>query len=518
MKQKFVFKNQVFAKDWKEFHPDNDSSQTDSYYIKLCNKILNQYPLIPEESMLANSTNKKELVCMLVAYFEDIVSEARIWQSFTEEHFRLYGKYLPFYDTTPQNEYDPSSFNIEDVRFLIWHFMEEKTEYKNLFHPFARDIFEISACVYDIFEDGFDNAPINDDLLDFLYIDEYLDMYDKRSIIEFLRGNCYLHKTYYDIYLSKIKDKMLSQNNVHHKELSIFLYDFMLDYSFNLRSPLLAMRSNELLAKIIGEDHPEYEIIRSISEKKRGTFLFKSENETHLKFVHILSGSEIDILKESIEFGANKKFMPNKTQALFAFVKWGNEYWQTGIMVLSDYDPEDFKKNPPPMSEYDIFAEEKDQQKFLQKQEADFLKSTKGKHLVYFENGNDLDKFLKREANFKSSEQDNLRNILVFFNPKTGIEIYPEMGKYSDKTIKLADDVDLMSLLCEDSISVGFTKYVIENNLMDKDTFVLEDYLFVWDDMDFIIRYFKPDLYFEKSQMHVFNSKKALVIPDHSLL
>lgn len=50
----------------------------------------------------------------IAAYLEDQISELGLWQSFTAEHKRLYGKYLPFYPTN--SNYVADEINEEDIR------------------------------------------------------------------------------------------------------------------------------------------------------------------------------------------------------------------------------------------------------------------------------------------------------------------------------------------------------------------------------------------------------------------
>lgn len=55
----------------------------------------------------------------IAAYLEDQISGLGLWQSFTTEHKRLYGKYLPFYAVS--SDYIADEINEEDIRFIIWN-------------------------------------------------------------------------------------------------------------------------------------------------------------------------------------------------------------------------------------------------------------------------------------------------------------------------------------------------------------------------------------------------------------
>ena len=59
----------------------------------------------------------------MAAYFEDVISGMGIWRAFILTHKELYGKYLPFY--TPDDHYYDDEVNLEDVRFLLWHYTQQ---------------------------------------------------------------------------------------------------------------------------------------------------------------------------------------------------------------------------------------------------------------------------------------------------------------------------------------------------------------------------------------------------------
>ena len=49
-------------------------------------------------------------------------------QAFILTHKELYGKYLPFY--TPDDHYYDDEVNLEDVRFLLWHYTQQYHGYR----------------------------------------------------------------------------------------------------------------------------------------------------------------------------------------------------------------------------------------------------------------------------------------------------------------------------------------------------------------------------------------------------
>jgi len=129
--KEFLLSNPVIMDDWLKYHPYTQHSQVDFYYLRMCNKLLKESidePLLRETKW----SGFKDLICMLLCWFEDVISETNIWRSFTAEHKRLYGKFLPFYDTAV--DYYDDEINLQDVRFLVWHFFSlAENDYLNAF-------------------------------------------------------------------------------------------------------------------------------------------------------------------------------------------------------------------------------------------------------------------------------------------------------------------------------------------------------------------------------------------------
>ncbi len=114
--------NKIYIKDWLCLKPYTDQTATDSYYLKLSNdvlKVLNQTKQTFSLQIGFEDEDLKDLACLLTSYFEDIISETNIWNSFIRLHKRLYKIQLPFFKL---NEYVEEEINVQDICFLIWYF------------------------------------------------------------------------------------------------------------------------------------------------------------------------------------------------------------------------------------------------------------------------------------------------------------------------------------------------------------------------------------------------------------
>src|SRR5690554_2528258 len=94
-------KNKIYIDQWMDRKPYTNHSQTDLYYLQLCNKLYTaidgHFPFLL--MMQLSKKEISELCCFLVSYFEDIISQTNIWGAFLTKHKELYKEKLPFYSS-----------------------------------------------------------------------------------------------------------------------------------------------------------------------------------------------------------------------------------------------------------------------------------------------------------------------------------------------------------------------------------------------------------------------------------
>ena len=328
---------QVYMQQWLFFHPYKNPTQTDYYYFDLCKKT-HQVIISPKHIWLTSYLPERsltELSCFLVSYFEDIISGISIWQAFTGEHKKLYGKYLPFYQL---KEYCTNEINPEDIYFLIWYFFSSILNNESIFLPVHEDIVNLGNDIYKIFEDEYEYAPENESLKDFLTIPpQEDDYYNLRIKIEWLIFNSYL------LYFNSIefenkknetfkreKDKHILDNK------KMVINDIRDNFIINKPLPLLALRGKDWLAAILGEKHALYDNILNISEKKTGYYIYQKQDENNLYFQHIATDTVLAVTKKSMEVFPD--FKEESTLFFISFVKWKNEWWFSGVYVNFSYN------------------------------------------------------------------------------------------------------------------------------------------------------------------------------------
>lgn len=147
----------IYAKDWLQLHPYTAIQPSDIYFIKLANRLFEACTLheLPE-------TFRKKLALYASAYLEDQLSGLGLWQSFTSEHKRLYGKRLPFYPT--HSNYYPDEVNEADLRFLIWNAWQKSGLASRYLYPHAPRIAEQASAFFAVLDKAYEDAPENETL------------------------------------------------------------------------------------------------------------------------------------------------------------------------------------------------------------------------------------------------------------------------------------------------------------------------------------------------------------------
>lgn len=232
-------KKRIYIKDWLELKPYNSQSITDGYYLKLCNKVkeilVKRHKKVIIENMDKYALNI--LSCFLVSYFEDIISETNIWNTFVKSHKALYGKYLPFYDT---KEYYLEEINEQDIRFLLWYFFNTIQE-EEFILPYYDYFYDMAIDVYDIFDEEYEYAPENPVLKKYYEIDENeTDYYKARKLIDTILFKTYL---FYPDTLLDLNESLVNafDDNPNDEFLLEYLNDIRDDHLHRVHTKLLSM-------------------------------------------------------------------------------------------------------------------------------------------------------------------------------------------------------------------------------------------------------------------------------------
>ena len=509
--------NPITMNDWLKYHPYTKISQVDYYYLKLCNKLLKaniNEPLVREIKW----SEYKDLTCILVCWFEDVISETNIWRSFTAEHKRLYGNFLPFYDTVV-NYYD-DEINLQDIRFLIWHFFSIINE-DILINPFRLIFNFFAAKAYELFEKEYETAPQNLPFKEKLLVPTYREFFETRLIMEFLTFQSYLNFHYAK---RKMKEKMENVDKHKHepKYDNILRYDSKVNFLIEGVSPILALRANEQLANIIGKNHPKYHNIKNISKRHIIKCIVKDYTDTHLLLEHIASGQHINLALDTLAADFQKNSIQRSKYLVVTVVKWGDEWALMGSLIGYNTEDKTLTRELKDDEKY-IFDPLEPKLEMLTRHEECFKDLTGGSLLAYFSNTDQYVEFAKRfivhifekanpeerypndNLNKMDFGDHDLEDIVLFFNHHSGTELYPNLtfivndprNPYYDPD----EAADIQLLITEKTISPQFVKYLVENEMITFDRDKNMDDQTIKDNLDFLLRYFKTGDYYSEPRI-----------------
>lgn len=519
-------KKRIYINDWLQFKPYKKPVKTDMYYLKICNEV--KHILWSDRSFFAltNRFDEQEinrLACFLTSYFEDIISGTNIWKSFIEEHMRLYNKPLPFYDL---QDWVEEEINWQDVCFLTWYFFNTVQD-EVFFSPFSSFFKMPALAVMSVFDDAWEQAPKNNDLVSFYRIsDTESDFYAARQFVETVLLRTYLFCIDSVPELQEKNDETITKSR-NDEKLMMFLYENTEMLIHHYRTRLLALTGKEWTARIIGEGHPLQDDFLKMSPKVQGFFFYKGQDQTDLFIEHIASGKRFRLTKKSFDPANIPKTID--TIIYIGIVKWKGEWWFSGAHFQVPFDEKLVAKEKNSMQSRAqvnfLDHQSNNMDEVLKKHENVFLDFNHGSPIAFLAAGETegfvkayieffnkslnhsekeikesedrvLEEGLNKPVHHSSGYSEGFETGLVFFNPKRGSEIVFDLNSafpLSDNPYfrpELSEE-HIQQLLMDDSISPELVMFCIDHcskNLPFFNSDPGQQYL---RDIDFLLRFWK---------------------------
>jgi len=527
----------IFIKEWQSLKPYEEYSITDIYYLKLSNKfkeILFIKYIDVFESILDES-DINLLSCLLASYFEDIISETNIFVAFTNKHKELYGKRLPFFDTT---EYYEEEVNIQDIQFLIWYFLNT-IQYVKFINPHKQEFYDIATDIIQILDEEYEYAPENQVLKKYYSLDKNeSDYYIVRDVIDIVLFRSYFFHTDTKQKLLEVEQEIIEKSKNDEFLLS-YLRDARDEVLFSSRTKILSLPGQEWLAEILGKKHPLYRDFLAISPKIKGYFLYKGQDKKHVFIEHIASGKKFNLTKKSFDQGY--KLTKIDTIVYIGIVRWKNEWWFSGIFFPMDYNADlilDEKNSIQSRRQVDfLYSESKEITEALNQQYQIFLDFNNGKQVAFlpadqvndfvskyytfYNDSLNLSKKERKEAINRAKKDgffggndtkvigkidQDIETALVFFNPKSGLEVSFEVNSafpvkenpyFNEEKTK----EHILRLFMAKNISPELVHYCVDNYKNKLPFFKTFEGKFLLKDIDFLLRFFKEAEYHSVPQI-----------------
>jgi hypothetical protein len=541
MKQK-----RIYIQQWLDFKPYQTQTSTDAYYLKLSNEVKHAITTNTHSLVLQRYLQPQEmdmLACFLTAYFEDLISETNLWNSFIKKHKELYNKQLPFYFL---DEYFEDEINLQDVSFLIWYFMNTIQEDKFI-APFNDFIIETAEKVMAVFDASWDDAPENEHLKQFYEIAENeTDFYEARAINDIVLFQSYL---FYPDTNRIIKEKELEliEDPQANENIQMFLNDNRDVTLHKAHTRLLSLTGKEWASEIIGKQHPLKKDFLTISERIRGYFFYKGQDEANVFIEHIASSKKFNLTKKSFDNGDSLQEID--TILFMGIVQWKNEWWFSGIFFQQPFNADlilDEKNSQEGRMEVNFLDHQTENvEEVLARQYNAFLAFNNGLPIAFMPSDK-VDDFTKNymeyfnaslKLSIKEQKQAKQRakdegffgtkkepinyeevseTALVFFNQKSGLEIalatnsaFPLTNNpYFDRT---ESEDHILRLLMDESISVELAMYCIDNCKSKLPFFKDGDGKSYLKDIDFLLRFWKKENYHTKPAITFTGTKQENV-------
>jgi hypothetical protein len=522
-------KQKIFIKQWLELKPYNSQTSTDSYYLKLANDI--KKSLSSKDSLILLMYLTEEeinmLSCFLASWFEDIITGTNIWNSFVSMHFEKYGKKLPFYNT---NEYSDGEIYLQDVTFLLWYFMNT-IQNEKFISPYNEFLTNIALKVMLLFDEEYDYAPENEILKSFYesVINE-TDFYKVRTFVDAILFKTYLFYTDTAKELTNRESELLEKHNdkniIHH------LQEARDNIIHTSHTRLMNITGKEWAAKILGNNHPVGNDLLNMSQTIRGYFFYKGQDNSDIFLEHISSAKKFKLTKKS--FDHSHMLTETDTIMFLGIVRWREEWWFSGVyfqlpfnadLVLDEKNSLQSRKqvsfldyglrdvNTTLDLQYKAFL------RFNNDSPVAFMPTNKieeftRNYLGYFNDSLNLTSDEKEQAHKRARADgffgdknnsfpemaEKVETGLVFFNPKSGVEIAVGLNRafalpnnpWVD--VKNSKD-DIFNLFFSEQISTELTLYCIEKGKNKLPFLKKGEGKWLLDDIDFLLRFWKKTNY-----------------------
>ena len=531
----------IYIDEWHNLKPYESNVPTDTYYLKLSNEIKrilksNEQALIFQ--MYLEEDDIDLLSCFLCSYFEDIISETNIWNSFVSIHKTKYNKTLPFYEL---ENYIEKEINNQDIYFLIWYFINTIQESKFI-SPFNDFIYFSGDKIMEIFEREWENAPINEQLQSFYQISENeIDYYEVRKRIDTILFKTYLFfpDTGIDFFNSEFD---VFEEHKHDPMLMNLLNENRDNNLHKLHTRLLSLKGSEWAQEIVRQNNQPNKELFEISKKIQGYFLYKGQDNENIKIEHIASGKEFLLTKKSYDHSDSLNEIDEIIH--LGMVKWQNEWWFSGVSFIQPFNADlilDEKNSISSRSAVNFIDHEQfDTSDLLNKQRLIFEAFNDGSQIAFLKTSEidkfnaDFVEFYNKSLNLSDKQikaasdkakkdglfikdstidfSDHGENGLVFFNPKSGCEIafdvnssfpLPNNPFYNDAE----NEEHVLHVLINEDISKELALFCIEH-CKNKLPFFKKDpgkaYL---EDIDFLLRFWKKSNYHTQPSITYTGSK-----------
>ena len=497
----------IVAFDICHTHPAHKSYDTDSYYVKLANKLLDCFDRAHLDLGEASPNIMRYAAISLASYMEDVVADSGAWRMFSSLCQQMFGQPVPLYHD-PEEDSCPDEPSLMAVRYLVWNAACEMDDI--WWHVDNPELEKLARIAYEMLDETFEEAPINELLA--TDIDEMLDRtdgnFDKlRVALTWIYSSCYLTRSENaeKLLLKMQDDAMAMKNMIDHKKR---LYFSVMRCIFAYKVGPLALYSKDYIAALMrvkGKDRLAQQVA-DIEVLPLGSYRYTISTDGQTLNMVRTDGRTLDV--PAYELNMSDKLLRQHNACVTSFVSYQGTWRMNGAMIpleCSESQWEGMRKNDPANLPEGTMTATPDM----------LLKQTDGREMLFFENPSELRFFLKTKMKHTDStlgflnHLSNDNEIMLFIDKgdpthclqfTTGFTpciAAPDNPFYDDY---IAHHESIEMLWNDDSIGTGAMLWLLERNYLP-DLFVTEFFPYCYTpeekkaDASFLLRYMRRERY-----------------------
>ena len=413
-------KNFIYPADWVKHEPYSTVNSTDIYYTGIANRV---YDILKETKFdtFFSAADDLRVVSMCIAgYFEDVISQNGIWQTFTAACQKEYGSRLPFFHL--DENYYPDEINKEDIQFLLWHNLQVERRTERIIYPLNPVLALTAEFVYDLLNDEYETAPENDRLHDFIYrsveADEACGHY--MAVATWFHYDSFFNIENTASFLT-LKNRFLEQTHDDPEQVKVVVWGMYTTLVLKNRHSLLALTTPEWLARLAA-GHKQLAAWKDVKVKKASCYMVERIADGNLTLKDLCENATVEISVKNMETDT-KRLVEGKTTVICEFVRFAGVYYRIGTIAVNEMGD----------SVEQYIANEKAQRDTGNQRAAykAFVKAAGGSYIQFFQDNDACARFLSDKVGYAFAQGVQLpqfksrKGLMLMASPRSGITLQP---------------------------------------------------------------------------------------------
>lgn len=386
-------KSKIPVSEITKRHPDMLYCPTDKEYANLANEI---YDVIGKVFTFMDDKEIRNACVSLALYFEDIHSGTHQFDAFTRLYGKMYGMYLPFYDSRDASS--PKA-DLDAMKFVLWLSLVAERGGRIL-NPSNTSIADMAEYLLKYWNRQKHTVSPNEELADYIFSEETQDNpYLIRSVLVWLQNRNYLGRWYSN---AVMEDDHYGVRNMFAKANKQQLRELTEDCSvFEYRSWPLSIPTTKAYAEMIRIDMDDQEDevaaeVEKMEYAKLGIYkILGIDNENII--VEDFRKRRHNVLLDS--FGNDIRRDAKRCTHIFgSFFSFRGDWYSNGHSLFFPMDDKQYaeyceKEN----NKYRVFHD-------YQGQYEELVERNGGKRLFFFNCPEDVEKWMREEIGIEHFE------------------------------------------------------------------------------------------------------------------